>query len=739
MFINFDEAKKRFTITTANTEYIFDVFADRYLHHRYYGKKNPTELYGNNIIQGFSTFDAEVGPQFSLSDKFSEFSFFDSGDYRCSSIKLRGKNGDCCTYFTYSGYEIFSGRKDIPNMPCARADQETETLAVYLDDELNNCRLTLYYTVFPKTDIISRYFTLENNGDGTVKLEKAMSICLDLEGHDYDMISLYGRHYHERRVQRHPLFYGNQSVMSRRGMSSHMLNPFIALAESGADEENGSVYGFNFVYSGNFLDEVEVDFIGNTRVGIGLGEENFGYTLESGECFASPEAVMVYSANGLGNMSRKFHKFVINNIVPKDQFEQRPVVINPWEACYFDIDEKIMLNFADEAVKSGVDMLVMDDGWFGGRIDDKRGLGDWFANPNRFPKGLKRFVDKVKAKGLKFGIWIEPEMVNPDSDLYRAHPEWCLVSKGRQASLSRNQLVLDMCNPDVLHYLKETFKKTFDGVGIDYIKWDCNRNLSEVGSPYVPKDRQDEVPFRYMLGVYELFNWFHETYPNIMIENCSGGGGRYDLGMMALSTQIWTSDDTWPDERVRIQFGSQLAYPAYVMSCHVSDPDIRRLGFDSEKTMDYKYKTALAGMLGYEMNIIKKDKAFKAKMKEQIEFYRYVENLIKYGELYRLISPYENELELSAYYYASFDKENKADRILLSFLQNYGDRASEKYLFNKGIANKKLLKIKVADENATYIEYFSKKEYSGKELKDGITLYTSVNIETGVLMLFEKI
>ena len=298
------------------------------------------------------------------------------------------------------------------------------------------------------------------------------------------------------------------------------------------------------------------------------------------------------------------------------------------------------------------------------------------------------------------------------------------MAEGRVGSLSRNQLVLDMSNPDVIAYLKDSFKKTFQDVSIDYIKWDFNRNLSEVGSTAHSSDRQDEVPYKFMLGVYELYYWFLENYPNVMIENCSGGGGRYDLAMMALSTQIWTSDNTFADERVKIQYGSQMAYPAYVMSCHVSDPHDNE-GW--EKVLDYKYKVAIAGMLGYELDITKKDDNFKAKMREQIDFYRYVENLIKFGDLYRLISPFENEMELSSYYYVSFDGD-KANRILLSFLQNKGAKKTEK----------KLLKIKVADENADYREYFSGKIYNGKKLKDGIILETSLTDQSGTVMLFEK-
>jgi alpha-galactosidase len=511
------------------------------------------------------------------------------------------------------------------------------------------------------------------------------------------MLSFWGGHCKERTYQQAPLHYGAQNVFSRRGGSSHQFNPFIALAETGADENTGRVYGFNFVYSGNFLDEVEVDQTGSTRVQIGLGGENFSWQLKAGETFWSPEAVMTFSTAGIGQMSRNFHAFTRNHILPPEPFDKRPVVLNTWEACYFDIDQQEMLRFADAAAEVGIDMLVMDDGWFGKRNDDRAALGDWWVNPEKFPDGLAPFVDKVKSRGIKFGIWIEPEMVNPDSDLYRAHPDWCIHCPSAPRMLSRNQLVLDMGQEAVRDYLKDTFRKTFDGVALDYFKWDFNRHLSQVASAALPADRQGEAAHRFMLGVYDLYRWFRETYPHTMIENCSGGGGRYDLGMMKYSTMIWTSDNTTPQERIGIQYGSMLGYPAATMSCHVSN---HHNLCEQPKELKYRGEVAMGGALGYELHLPSASEGMKAGIKEQIATYRRYEDLILRGDYYPIHNPFGSNY--SAYCYTD------SDRILVSFLQIAPDEGQ-----------KVTIPVACAEKGATYRDVDGM-EYTGEELQKGL-------------------
>ena len=707
MYIHYNAKKSRFCLDTKNTRYIFDICNGRYPIHIYYGKKDDDiKPEWNPIRYSFSPFFRNEEPELSPDTYPAELPCFGSGDFRTTAIKIRNLNGDSVCLFEYDGYRIFSGRVELPGLPYAEADENTETLELQLIDKVINCRVNLYYTVFPEEDVISRYMTVVNHSGGDAVIEKLMSLTVDLQRCDYDMISLYGGHANERNYQRTPLICGTQSICSRRGASSPQFNPFIALCDKNANERNGEVYGFNFVFSGNFLDEIDVDQQQTTRVQVGLGSENFSWLLKDGESFTSPEAVMTFSSTGIGQMSRNFHSFIRNHILPPEPFEKRPVVLNSWEACLFDIDEAEMLRFAEAAAQCGADMLVMDDGWFGERNNANAGLGDWYVNRKKFKNGLAPFVDKVKANGIKFGIWVEPEMVNPDSELYRAHPDWCLQVKGRKNLLSRQQLVLDMANPKVVQYLKNIFAKTFDGVSIDYFKWDMNRHMTEVGSTALPPERQGEAAYRYMLGVYELLTFFRKQFPNAMIETCSGGGGRYDLGMMKYGTMIWASDNTFPKSRIKIQYSSLLAYPASTMSCHVSNPNNVCA---NPLELKYRYEVALGGALGYELHLPNASQEIRETIKEQIERYREYEDLILRGDHYSLCNPFESNI--SAYYYA--DKEHS--RILLSAIEVYGVKA-KKYC----------LTIPGAQPDAVYCDRISGKSYSGRQLISGIDYYTHV-------------
>ena len=705
MAIKYNKATKKFFLTTKNTMYVFQIVHEKFLGHIYYGQKKrgfDPDFYEHN--GSFSPYFEEETSSFSLNEAYTEYSYFGSGDFRCTSLRLRNSDGNACTLFFYKSHRIIKGRVPISGMPYAEVKDGDETLEITLTDDVTGCTLKLYYTVMEDCDVITRYMKLENGGEAPVDIENCMSLQVDLPERDYDMISLHGAHCWERQYCRTPVRMGSQTIFSRRGASSHQFNPFMALCKHKATEERGEVFGLNFVYSGNFYAEAELGQAEAVRVQIGLGGENFRWHLLPGETFESPEAIMTYTNKGIGQMSRNFHKFTNDRILPAEIFDKRPVVLNTWEACFFDIDEEKLLEFARVSSECGIDMLVMDDGWFGSRENDWAGLGDWWENPKKFKDGLHAFIDRVKKNNIKFGIWIEPEMVNPDSDLYRAHPEWCLRVPHRPNTLSRHQLVLDMSNSDVVDYLKESFTKTFDGVAIDYIKWDMNRHLSEVGSDFLPPERQLEVAHRFMLGVYELFRWFREKYPNVMIENCSGGGGRYDLGMMKYSSQIWASDLTDPVWRCKIQYGSMLPYPASTMSCHVSHPG------SSVKEADYRWAVAIGGMLGYELHIVGADEAIRRRIPEQIAEYRKYEELIKHGDYYRLYSPFETNY--NSYYFAAEDNS----KILLSFIQLSPDK------------KEKTIKLKVsrADPHAVYVDERTGDEYTGEELRRGITLTSSL-------------
>ena len=716
MSIRFIKDKKRFVINTKSTTYAFDVVMDHYLYHIYYGKK--TNVLPNPEYRGISFAPYVEGYDESRSpDVFpQEISFYGSGDFRPNSLRMSADGTGVCD-FVYQSYRVFKGRFPLDGFPSARADERTQTLEITLLDEATKCRLKLYYTVFADLDVISRYMTIENKGKVSVKIEKCMPLTLDMMRSDLDMISFYGGHCREMGYQRFPLHHGTQSVYSNRGATSHHYNPFMALCDHNATEEKGDIYGFNFVYSGSFLNEVDVDQLSRTRVSVGLGSDCFSYTLNAKETFCSPEAIMTYSSAGVGKMTRNLHKFVRNHIMPPVSVEPHPVVLNTWEACYFDIDEEKLINFAKEAKKTGFDMLVMDDGWFGLRNHDRAGLGDWYENRAKFPEGLASFVNKIKAEGVQFGIWVEPEMVNPDSELYRAHPEWALHVEGRDPLRSRHQLVLDMSNPEVLDYLMARFDETFRGIEIDYFKWDMNRHMSNVGSSVLSSDRQGEIFFRYMKGVYKLLDWFCRRFPNAVIETCSGGGGRYDLGMMQYGIQIWTSDNTNPYDRTMIQASALMGYPSATMSCHVSDPH------GDMKSLDYRYKVAVGGMLGYELNILNMSEEIKGEIAKQIKEYKSFEHVIRLGEYYNLAFP--TKYSYSAYYYATPD----AKELLLTVI--------EKKDCEKG--STKRLKLKAADANATYVDVRTGKQYSGAELKNGITVDLTGEPDSAHLFYFKAL
>ncbi len=715
MAIRFSKKTQQFIIHTANTTYAFDIVKGKYLRHLYYGKKKKTIVPESLQGYSFAPFLIENGWTYSPDTMPCEVSFFGSGDFRKTSLRINS-DGTGVTDFDYCSYKIYAGRAPLDGLSEARADENTQTLEIKMKDSVSGCVLTLFYTVYPDKDIIGRYMKLENKGKKTVKIENCMSLELTLPRCDLDMISFYGRHPFEVNLQRVPLHHGSQSVFSRRGATSHQYNPLFALCAPKATEESGEVYGFNFIYSGSFLDEVEVDQTNSAKVLVGLGSECFGYTLDSGESFISPEAVMTYSANGIGKMSRNFHNFTRYNIMPEISLEPHLVVLNTWEACYFDIDEAKLIRFAEEAAKTGFDMLVMDDGWFGLRNNDNAGLGDWFENNAKFPNGLASFADEIRKRGVKFGIWIEPEMVNPDSDLFRAHPDWAIQVKGREPLQSRQQLVLDMSNDEVVDYLIDMFGKTFDGVAIDYFKWDMNRHMSNVGSMALPESKQNEVSFRYMKGVYRLLRWFSERFPNAVIETCSGGGGRYDLGMMPYGIQIWTSDNTDPYARTYIQSAAMTGYPATTMSCHVSNPH------GDLKSLDYRYKVAVGGMLGYELNILEMSDEIKATIAEQIKEYKQFEHLMRLGDYYNLASP--TKYDYSAYYYVNADNSE----IVMTVI--------EKANAKKGMT--KLLKVGRADADATYTDMRTGKSYTGEELRHGLTVELRGERDEATFYYFKK-
>ena len=526
-------------------------------------------------------------------------------------------------------------------------------------------------------------------------------MCVDLPGADFEMLNLYGKWAKERSLGRHPLHTGIQSIKSKRGSSSHNHNPFTALVSKNATEAYGECYGFNLVYSSNFSIDVEVDSFFQTRLLMGINPENFSWVLEPQEEFYSPEAVMVYTNEGLGEMSRIFHKLYSNNLIRGEwKKKKRPLLINNWEGTGMDFDTDKLVSFARHAKNMGFEMLVMDDGWFGHRDDDNSSLGDWYVAEYKLPGGLSNLISQVKAMGLKFGIWFEPEMISPDSDIFRAHPDWHLHVEGRDSSIARNQYVIDYSRKEVRDYIYSQMYKILSENDIDYVKWDFNRNLTEVANADLPPEKQGEVFHRFVLGTYEIMDRLTTDFPHLLLENCSGGGGRFDAGMLYYSPQIWTSDDTDPIERLTIQFGTSLVYPASTMGAHVSAS--KRTGYET------KTNVALWGTFGYELDPDKLTEEEIKEIKEQAKLYHKYYNVIHYGDLYRLESPFEN-YDRCAWQFVSEDKKEA----LVTVVQ-----------IKKVIHGFKMLKLQGLKPDSIYKDEATGDTHSGAYLMNaGLNLY----------------
>ena len=546
MAIVFDKENRLFTLCTKNSMYQMKADDKGILLHTYYGRKTDICDYSYLIQRrdhGFSgNPDEAAGDRTYSTDTLpQEYSSFGSGDYRESALDIRYDNGTRTLGLRYEGYEIIKGKYSIPGLPAMYADEnEAETLVITLRDDVQDVRVKLYYGVVEDLDVITRSVSVENHGKAPVQLERVMSLCLDQPYGDWDWMTFYGKHEMERQLSRTPIHHGVQSVGSLRGASSHQYNPFVMLADKNATETSGECYGFSLLYSGNFLAAAEKDQFDQTRLIMGIHPGNFEFLLREGEIFHAPEVMMVYSAEGFEKMSNCYHKAVREHVCRgRFKLERRPVLINNWEGTYFDFTGEKLLEMAKEAASCGVELFVMDDGWFGKRDDDNSGLGDWQVNEKKLGCTLSELAERIHGLGMKFGIWYEPECVSEDSDLYRAHPDWAFTVPGRRPNRGRNQLVLDFSREDVRNHIFDEMTKVLDKANVDYLKWDFNRSISDIYCAALPADRQGEVPHRYVLGLYEFLDRLGKRYPDMLIEGCSGGGGRFDAGMLHYTSQIW--------------------------------------------------------------------------------------------------------------------------------------------------------------------------------------------------------
>ena len=654
------EETRTFHLQNDDISYIMTVLPGGHLSQLYFGKRlTDREDYSyllEGCIRSHSAYPNDDGRGYSLEHLKLEYPEYGGSDFRQGAIEIRHENGSRLTDMLYAGYEITPGKPSLPKLPATYTehDDEAKTLTIHLSDKVSGLKMDLLYTIFASGGIIARSARLTNGGTKTVHIERIMSMCLDLPDAKYDMIQLSGSWARERIPEAARLHHGLQGVESLRGHSSHQHNPFIALKRPNADEHSGEVIGFSLDYSGNFLAQVQVDNYNVTRVLMGIHPTWFDWELLPGESFQAPEAVIVYSDRGLNGMSQTYHRLYRKRLARgywRDRV--RPILINNWEATYFNFDERKLLAIAQKAKECGVELFVLDDGWFGERRNDYAGLGDWYPAPSLLPHGISGLSERIEAMGLKFGLWIEPEMVNPDSELFRAHPDWVLHIPDRKSSLSRHQLVLDFSREDVINHIYEMISKVLRESKISYIKWDMNRSISECGSAALPPERQGEVFHRHILGVYELYDRLTSEFPEVLFESCAGGGARFDPGLLYYAPQGWCSDDTDAIERLGIQYGTTFVYPVSCIGSHVSavpNHQVNRI-----TPLKTRADVAFFGTFGYELDLNKLSEEEQKMVERYTIFMKTYRELIQFGDFYRLISPVENDA--CAWMVVSEDKE----------------------------------------------------------------------------------
>lgn len=629
------------TLHTARTSYQMWADEQGVLHHLYYGPSvGNADLRDTEFRSdcGFSPNPGELHLQrdYSLDTLCQEYTGCGVGDFRVSCLNVQNPDGSIAADLRFAGAEVLPGKYALPGLPAAFDNGgECETLRVTLRDDVTGLTVTLLYGVYEQADVITRAALLQNGGSGVIRLRKAASACLDLPFGEWELLHFHGRHCMERQPERAPLPHGVQVIGSGRGASSHHHNPFVILAEPHATETAGECLGAMLVYSGSFRIEMEVSQLHSTRLVAGLGDGTFCWTLAPGETFAAPEVLFSYSSDGLGELSRQYQRFLRDNIIRSTwKTRPRPILINNWEATYMNFDGETIYRIARQARELGVELMVLDDGWFGRRDNDTSGLGDWQVNEKKLGCTLAELIERIRGLGMDFGLWVEPEMVCPGTALYAAHPDWALSIPGRTPAMGRSQLVLDMGRPEVVDYLYETLSALLRENHISYVKWDMNRNMTDVFSRALPADRQGEAAHRYMLGVYALLERLTAEFPDILWEGCSGGGGRFDAGMLHYFPQIWCSDDTDAIQRLKIQYGTSFGYPISAVGSHVSAAPNHQTGRTAP--LNTRAVVAMAGTFGYELDLQLLSEAEKQDIRRQIAVCKQVQPLVLQGRYDRL-------------------------------------------------------------------------------------------------------
>lgn len=708
MGIIYCEKDRTFTLQTKNTTYQMQVDRYGFLLHLYYGKKTDgcMDYLLTYYDRGFSgnPYDAGEDRTYSMDTLPQEFPCYGNGDFRSTAFAVENADGSMSCDLRYKSHKIFEGKYNLEGLPAVYAsEEEAQTLEILMEDPVTGVKVVLLYGVLPAQDIITRSVSVKNESSGKIYLNKIESASLDFLYGDYELLTFYGRHAMERNVQRVPVVHGTQKIGSVRGTSSHQYNPMMILAEKETTEDKGNCYAMSFVYSGCFQGEVLKDQLNQTRMMLGLQEEAFRYPLETGEMFQAPEVILSYSSEGMNRLSQNLHHCIRQHICRgKYKEEIRPILINSWEAAYFDFTGDTIYELAKAAKEVNIDMLVMDDGWFGKRDDDNSGLGDWFVNEKKLGGTLGNLIKRINDLGVKFGIWIEPEMVSEDSDLYRKHPDWALTVPGRNPVRSRNQLVLDFSRKEVVDEIYDQICKVLDQGNIEYVKWDMNRSLMDVYSA-TTKD-QGRVLHDYVLGLYDFLERLVQRYPNLLIEGCSGGGGRFDAGMMYYTPQIWCSDNTDAIDRLRIQYGTSFGYPVSVVGSHVSAVPNHQTG--RKTPLHTRGVVAMSGTFGYELNLMKLSEEEKQEIREQIEEYKRYAPIIQNGLYYRLSNPTTEEI--CAWEFVHTDEKEQSKVLLNIVMQVIHGNMTVNYVKLQGL-----------EETAVYREEKSGKRYTGAALMYG--------------------
>ena len=612
---------------------------------RHIGGKIAKYHGSNAILEKDHAFSGNPTPDnrtFSYDTQRQIFGVHGFGDFRCPSLKIQHDNNEL-TQFKLKDSHILHGVVEATGLPSPHSMEGAETLVFILEDEFAKLRLTLYYTAYADRATISTFAKISNLSDKAVIINRALSTMLDVPAGNYDVVTLQGAYAREKTVRRQMVEQGIFSIASNRGASGHAQTPAVILCDRTATEDAGSALALQLLYSGNFQAFVQKNQLNEVRLGIGINDDNFAWQLAARDNFETPVALMTYSAKGLTHLSQESQLFIQDHIMPK-QFAhvERPILINNWEATYFDFKKEKLLALADEASKLGIELFVLDDGWFGNRFDDNRALGDWVVNEEKLGGPLNDLIAEVHAKGLKFGLWFEPEMISVDSNLYRAHPDWAIQVEGRGHTYSRNQLVLNLANPDVVAYIKAAIDKILTENAIDYVKWDYNRNITNIGNgdSALATKMQSHA---YMLGLYDLVSYLTGKHSNILFESCSGGGGRNDLGMMRYFPQVWASDNTDAISRLQIQYGSSYLYPTISMGSHVSASPNHQMGRTTP--IETRGNVAMMGNLGYELDLTSLTESDKEVIAAQVAHYKDIRPVIQFGKQYRLINPEQGSNE----------------------------------------------------------------------------------------------